>query len=75
MNAFNSVTFLVTAFNSVTLLTMQDLLDGLLEEGVPPRARELEELLRSSIGVFEPIVCCHNDLTPENCILDADGTV
>ena len=41
----------------------------LLPAGVPQRAYELQGLLRQSLGAFEPVVGCHNDLAPSNCIV------
>ena len=53
-------------------------IDGLSElvpEGlVPARAFELQSLLQRSLGAWEPVVGCHNDLTPANCIIDGDRT-
>ncbi len=50
---------------------------ALLPSGVvPPRAVELQALLRRCLGAFEPVVGCHNDLTPANCMVrQADGAV
>ena len=46
---------------------------AVLPDGVvPPRAYELQELLRQCLGTFEPLVGCHNDLTPANCIISDD---
>lgn len=49
---------------------------NLLPSGVvPKRAFDLQRLLERCLGAFEPVVGCHNDLTPSNCMVAADGAV
>ena len=43
--------------------------------GVPPLAAALQALLTRCLGAFEPVVGCHNDLAPSNCIVDGDDTL
>lgn len=52
---------------------IEGLADLLPSGAVPPRAVELQRLLRRCEGAFEPAVGCHNDLTPANCIVSDDG--
>lgn len=49
---------------------MKDLLSS---GAVPSSAFKLQDLLARCLGTFEPIVGCHNDLTPTNCIVASSG--
>ena len=39
-----------------------------------PRVEELQELLHRTIGIWDEVVCCHNDLDPSNIIVVSNRT-
>ena len=51
------------------------LLEGWCSKKEIDKTKQLQYLLKCSLGVFDSLVSCHNDLTPANVIEASDGKI